>query len=455
MKKLQVILACLVCRLARWGIRLLGRGGTSLPGKLALKVCPDLLSRLGRGVDTVVLTGTNGKTTTAGMLRHMLDAAGTDYFSNRSGANLKSGIAAEFLRNATLSGRMKKKLAVIECDEGNFPAVVEALQPRVILVTNLFRDQLDRYGEVSHTREYLYKGIRKAPGAAVCLNADCSLTASLGWDVPNEVIYYGVDGVSSDAEPNVSDAPHCLACGERYAYRRHTFAHLGDWYCPGCGRSRPAPAVAAESVEALPGAGSRIALRTPEGERAVELALPALYNVYNALSALTAARAMGWDVDSCADSLRDFGAVFGRMESMKVGDTPVQVVLVKNPAGCDRALEYLASLGENVFPVFCLNDNLNDGTDISWIWDADYETLFKNRTYERIGVWGIRAEDMRLRLKYAGAADSSIEVYATLDELAEAVERAGKPAVVLPNYTAMLTVRDKLSTLAGKGRFWE
>ena len=455
MKKLRVFLACLLCRLTRWGIRLLGRGGTSLPGKVALKVCPGLLTELGRGVDTLVLTGTNGKTTTAGMLRHMLDAAGTDYFSNRSGANLKSGIAAEFVRNASLTGRMKKKLAVIECDEGNFPAVAEALQPRVILVTNLFRDQLDRYGEVSHTREYLYRGIQNAPDAAVCLNADCSLTASLGWDVPNDVVYYGVDGVSSDTEPNVSDAPHCLACGERYAYRRHTFAHLGDWYCPGCGRSRPAPEVAAESVEPLPGAGSRIALRTPEGERTVGLALPALYNVYNALSALTAARAMDWDVEACADSLGDFSAAFGRMESMTVNDTPVQVVLVKNPAGCDRALEYLASLGDDVLPVFCLNDNLNDGTDISWIWDADYEALFARRQYERMGVWGIRAEDMRLRLKYAGAADGAIQVYATLDDLAEAVAHAGKPAVVLPNYTAMLTVRDKLSTLAGGGKFWE
>ena len=455
MKKLRVFLACLLCRLTRWGIRLLGRGGTSLPGKVALKVCPGLLTELGRGVDTLVLTGTNGKTTTAGMLRHMLDAAGTDYFSNRSGANLKSGIAAEFVRNASLTGRMKKKLAVIECDEGNFPAVAEALQPRVILVTNLFRDQLDRYGEVSHTREYLYRGIQNAPDAAVCLNADCSLTASLGWDVPNDVVYYGVDGVSSDTEPNVSDAPHCLACGERYAYRRHTFAHLGDWYCPGCGRSRPAPEVAAESVEPLPGAGSRIALRTPEGERTVGLALPALYNVYNALSALTAARAMDWDVEACADSLGDFSAAFGRMESMTVNDTPVQVVLVKNPAGCDRALEYLASLGDDVLPVFCLNDNLNDGTDISWIWDADYEALFARRQYERMGVWGIRAEDMRLRLKYAGAADGAIQVYATLDGLAEAVAHAGKPAVVLPNYTAMLTVRDKLSTLAGGGKFWE
>ena len=455
MKKLRVFLACLVCRLARWGMRRLGRGGTALPGKLALKVCPGLLAALGRGVETVILTGTNGKTTTAGMLRHMLDAAGRDYFSNRSGANLTSGIAAEFIANATVFGRMKKKLAVIECDEGNFPVVVEALQPRVILVTNLFRDQLDRYGEVSHTREYLWKGIRKAPGAEVCLNADCSLTASLGWDVPNPVVYYGVDGVRSDTEPNVSDAPHCLGCGGRYAYRRHTFAHLGDWYCPDCGRSRPAPDMAAESVEPLPGSGSRIVLRTPEGERTVDLALPALYNVYNALSALTAARSMGWDMDVCAASLGDFGAVFGRMESMTVGDTPVQIVLVKNPAGCDRALEYLASVPGEYLPIFCLNDNTADGTDVSWIWDADYESLFAKRTYPRIGVWGIRGEDMRLRLKYAGAPEDAVTVYETVDALAEAVKNAGKPVYVLPNYTSMLTVRDKLSALAGGGKFWE
>ena len=454
MKKIRIFLACLVCRLARLAAHVLRRGGTAMPGKAALKVYPGLLRELGRGVETVVITGTNGKTTTAGMLRHMLDAEGTPYFSNRSGANLQSGITNEFIANATLFGRMKKKLAVIECDEGHFPAVVAALRPRAILVTNLFRDQLDRYGEVSHTRECLWKGVQGSPSSVLCLNADCSLTASLGWDVPNETVYYGVDGYASEEEPKISDAPHCLNCGARYAYRRHTFAHLGAWYCPGCGRQRPAPDMAVEAIES-DASGSRISLRTPEGTLPVTVALPALYNVYNAAGALTAARAMGWDVRRCAASLADFGAVFGRMETMTVGDTPVQIVLVKNPAGCDRALEYLASIPGELLPIFCLNDNTPDGTDVSWIWDADYEALFRARSFPEIGVWGIRAGDMRLRLKYAGADDSAITVYPDTDALAEAVKASPLPVYVFPNYTSMLTVRDKLSTLAGGGKFWE
>ena len=180
MKKLRVFFACAASRLARLALRLLGRGGTALPGKAALRVYPGLMRELGCGVETVIITGTNGKTTTAGMLRHMLDKAGTPYFSNRSGANLTSGITAEFIENANLLGKPKKPLAVIECDEGNFPAVAAALQPRAVIVTNLFRDQLDRYGEVTHTRDLIASGIQKAPGAALCLNADCSLTASLG-----------------------------------------------------------------------------------------------------------------------------------------------------------------------------------------------------------------------------------------------------------------------------------
>ena len=455
MKKIRVFFACLVSRVIRAALRLLGRGGTALPGKSALKVYPSLLSELGKGVDTLIITGTNGKTTTAGMLRHMLDEAGVPYISNRSGANLTSGIAGEFIANASVTGKPRVQLAVIECDEGNFPAAAAALQPKAVLITNLFRDQLDRYGEVTHTRDYLARGIAAAPGAAVCLNADCSLTASLGEGISNPVWYYGVDGTDDGKETTLSDAPNCLRCGARYAYRRHTYAHLGDWYCPQCGRTRPAPQYSALSVKPGPDGGSAVLLRTPEGEREICVALPALYNVYNALGALTAAGAMGWEMNGCADSLRSFNAAFGRMERLQVGDTPVQIVLVKNPAGCDRALEYLASREDDVLPVFCLNDNINDGTDVSWIWDADYESLFEKKRYDRIGVFGIRAEDMRLRLKYAGAADSAIEVYPSLDALAEAVKSAGRPVVVLPNYTSMLSVRDKLSALAGKGRFWE
>ena len=454
MKDLRILPACLTARASRALLRLARHGGTALPGKLALKICPDLLAELGRGVDTVIVTGTNGKTTTSGMLRHMLDESGIPYLSNRSGANLTSGITAEFIFHSDLLGRSCRRVAVIECDEGNFPAVAEALQPKAVVVTNVFRDQLDRYGEVTHTRDCIARGIRAVPDAVLCLNADCSLTASLGDGVPNRVLYYGVDGVSSGKAPAVSDAPHCLRCGKRYSYRRHTFAHLGDWYCPNCGAARPFPDLSAEEV--VPeGSGSRVTLREKETRRAVTVALPAIYNVYNALSALTAARAMGWDMGVCENSLAGFGAMFGRMESMLLGDTPVRIVLVKNPAGCDRALEYLSALGDDVMPVFCLNDNLNDGTDISWIYDADYESLFAARRYGRIGVFGIRAQDMRLRLKYAGADDSAVEVYSSLDELADAVKNAGRPVCVLPNYTAMLAVRDKLASMAGGGKFWE
>ena len=213
--------------------------------------------------------------------------------------------------------------------------------------------------------------------------------------------------------------------------------------------------MAVESVEALPGGGSAVTMKTPEGTVSFDLALPALYNVCNAAAALTAARTMGWDMDICCAALADFGAVFGRMEQLTVGETSVRIVLVKNPAGCDRALEFLASQSEDVLPIFCLNDNAADGTDVSWIWDADYESLLAARRYASIGVYGLRAQDMRLRLKYAGADDAAITVYDTADDLAAAVQKAGKPVVLLPNYTSMLTVRDKLSALAGGGRFWE
>lgn len=439
----------------RFALRLLGRGGTAMPGKAALKLCPELLSILGRGVETVIVTGTNGKTTTSGMLRHMLDQAGKPYISNRSGANLTSGITVELVANATLLGRIKKPLAVIECDEGNFPAAVKALQPRAIVVTNLFRDQLDRFGEITHTRDYLAEGIQAAPEAVLCLNADCSLTASLGQDVPNPVLYYGVDAPCAHRPPHVSDAPNCLRCGGRYAYRHHTFAHLGDWYCPNCGAARPSPTLAAVSVDAVPRAGSHVTVRTPEGDLSLTVALPALYNVYNALAALAGGRAMGWDMTACIRALSTFDAAFGRMETMTVGNTHVTIILVKNPAGCDRALEYLASLPEDILPIFCLNDNPADGTDVSWIWDADYEYLFEKRQYAQIGVYGIRWADMRMRLKYAGADDAAVTVYDTPDALAQGVETAGRDVYVLPNYTSMLTVRDKLSALAGGGKFWE
>ena len=454
MKKLRILLACLASRMIRVLLRLMGRGGTAIPGKVALKLYPGLLRELGRRVDTVLITGTNGKTTTAGMLRHMLDSTKTPYFSNRTGANLTSGITAEFIENASLLGVPRKRLAVIECDEGNVPSAAEALQPKAILVTNLFRDQLDRYGDVAQTRAYIAEGIRRAPDAVLCLNADEPLTASLGRNVPNRVLWYGVNGVASEKTVPVNEVSSCVDCAEPLDYRRVVYAHLGDWHCPHCGAERPMPQLAVESVET--GAeGSRVKLATPQGALEFTVALQALYNVYNAAAALTAAEALGWELPACAAALESFRAVFGRMESMKLGDTPVQIVLVKNPAGCDRALEYLLTLPEETFPVFSLNDNTGDGKDISWIEEADFESVFAARQYPRIGVGGLRGADLRDRLIRAGADAASIELYESVDALCAAVQSSTVPVLVMPNYTAMLAVRDKLAVLAGGKKYWE
>lgn len=454
MKKLRVFIACLACRAIKAALHLLGRGGTAIPGKVALKICPDLLSVLGKNVDSVVVTGTNGKSTTVGMLRHMLEAAGIPYLSNRTGANLTGGITAEYILNADLFGRPKARTAVIECDEGNFPAVTKALQPKALVLTNLFRDQLDRYGDIGHTRDYLKRGVEASPSSVVCLNADCALSGSIGAETENPHIYFGVECVSSDRPFDPAEGFDCPECGVTFEYSRHVYAHLGDWVCPSCGKRRHKPDMAVTAFEPFEG-GSRITLDTPDGELSFVLALPALYNAYNSIAALSAAGAMGWDVTACAESLAKFGAVFGRMETLQVGDVPVQIILVKNPAGFDRALEYLAVCSDERFPILGLNDNTGDGKDISWINDVHMEAHFAAHHYERIGVFGTRADDLAERLKAAGVPESSIVNFRNIDELAGAVQSSAVPVSILPNYTAMLSVRDKVSALAGGGKFWQ
>ena len=449
MKKIRTFLACLVCRVTKGVLRLLGRGGTAVPGKMALRLFPGVLRELGRDVNTVLVTGTNGKSTTVGMLRHMLEKTGVPYFSNPSGANVISGITTDFINNADLLGRCREKLAVIECDEGHLAAVAEALHPKAIVVTNLFQDQVDRLGGAEHTREMIAQGIQKSGGAALILNADCSLTATLGRTGANPAVYFGVGegiGLGEDEE-----SFPCPDCGGALSYRRRIYAHLGDWYCPGCGLARPAPEFEVTEYVPSPSGGSDITV----GKLRLHLALPALYNAYNAAAALATARVMSWDVSGCAASLASFGAVFGRMETMQIGNVTAQIILVKNPAGFNRALEHVAADPGDFLPIFCLNDNTGDGHDISWIQDVRFEKFLQSHDFAALGVYGTRALELRERLIEAGADGNRVTVYATADELGEAVKNIGKNVYVLPNYTAMLTVRDKLSALSGGGKFWE
>jgi len=456
--KLRAVLAIIICKVLRAFSRLVHRGGTAMPGRVALKVCPELLSLLSRDVKTVAITGTNGKTTSARMIEEAFTRSGASYLANRSGANLLSGITTEFVMNADLTGKVNREYAVIECDEAAARTVFGQLKPRVVVVTNLFRDQLDRYGEVTHTLDNIRAGLKNAPDALLCLNADCSLCSSLALDLPNPVVYFGLEkgAVPSREKPLLSDATHCIRCKTAYEYDYISYGHLGGFRCPKCGYRRHEAEYAVTDVLELKGSGSRIVMRVRGEKQLVDVNLPAVYNIYNAAGAIAAVTEMGLDARLAAEALASFRCGFGRMEQFELGKAGARMMLVKNPAGCSQVVEFLRDIKERFVLVVCLNDRGADGTDISWIWDADFESLADMAG--RIGqvvVSGDRAEDMRVRMKYAGIADSHIRVETDYERLIDWMQQQEEPIYVMPTYTAMLELRQKIVHRCGGSDFWE
>ena len=453
--EMKLFLAIIVCKLTRLALRILGRGGTALPGKLALRVCPDILAKLAKGVTTVMVTGTNGKTTTCRMLEQILDDAGHELFANRSGSNLERGIVAEFAANATLFGKPKRRFAVIECDEAAFRRVCGEVKPKVVVVTNIFRDQLDRFGEVTHTLNCIRAGLDRSPETIVCLNADCSLTASLAMNAPDRDRFFGMDAALEDTCA-VSDAPRCPNCGTEYEYSFRTFAHLGGFHCPGCGFSRMEPDVAIVSVLDLQPDASVAEIRVDGEVFPASVSMPGTYNLYNAAAAVSAATILGVSAKIAIGSLSNIESGFGRMERFSVNGVETRMILVKNPAGCDRGIDYVCTLPDKVTAVFCLSDDIADGTDVSWIWDAAFERLFaEGKQAPDIIVSGKRAEDMRLRLKYAGANEDDMRIIRDDAELIRAIGECEGQVCILPTYTAMLPLRATLAAQSGRKEFWK
>ena len=455
---LRAILAILLCKALRLVSRLLHRGGTAMPGRWALKLCPNLLELLAKDVKSVAITGTNGKTTSARMIEQAFSEKGLNYFANRSGANLISGITTEFVMNATLTGKPLKEYAVIECDEAAARKVFSQLRPRVVVVTNLFRDQLDRYGEVTHTLENIRVAMQGAPEAVLCLNADCSLTASLADDLPNRVVYFGIDqgAAPSRPKPEISDATHCIRCKTEYEYDYISYGHLGGFRCPKCGYRRHKADFAVTDITERRADSSTVVMDIQGTKRIVNVNLPAMYNIYNAVGAVTAAVEMGLDADTAVKALADFQCGFGRMEQFKLGKAGARMMLVKNPAGCNQVIEFLENIKEKFILVVCLNDRGADGTDVSWIWDADFEGLTTLGSYlDRVIVSGDRAGDMRVRIKYAGIPDEHISMQRNYEELVRWIEKQELPVFIMPTYTAMLELRQVVIKHCGGADFWE
>ena len=455
---IRVSLAVTACKISRKLLRLAGRGATNLPGRIANRICPDLLRYLAKEVHVIAVTGTNGKTTTSRMIEQILKDNGYDYFCNKSGANLLNGVTTEFADHATLGGRPKHAWALIECDEAAFKKIGEYSDPEYVVVTNVFRDQLDRYGEVTTTLDNIKIGIGHSKRAVVCLNADCSLTASIAEDIENKILFYGVNTpIYKERVHEASDAPYCIHCKHEYVYDYITYGHLGKYRCEHCGYHRPDPDVFVSKVLVSDEKHSEIEIDMGDGTvTRATIHLPGGYNIYNGISAMCLAKALGLAPEQAVGCLSNFEVGFGRMEAFQLGNATTRMILIKNPAGCNQVLNFLSNLSEQSVFVILLNDNFADGRDISWIWDVDFETLTRiEDKLDAVYVSGIRAYDMATRLKYSGISKDKLCVIEDYNQLIDTIAEQEKPVYIMPTYTAMMDLRALVSKRFGYKNFWE
>ena len=433
-------------------------GGTSLPGKVLTRLEPHAIEQLAARLPSgcAVISATNGKTTTAAMAASVLERAGRTLVHNRAGANMAGGVASALLEAARPHGSIAGELGLFELDELWLDRVAPQLHPQSVLLGNLFRDQLDRYGELETIADRwaaMVDGL--APSVALACNADDPLIADLGREHPG-VTYFGVEDPSmATAEmQHASDSKHCRGCGAAYEYEAIYLGHLGVYSCPSCGRSRPQPAVAAHQIELSGTRSARFTLHTPVGITTVELPLPGLYNVYNALGAATLCLALGTPLDVIAAGLGSVSAAFGRAERVAIGDDELSILLIKNPAGANEILRTLALEPGELDVLAVLNDRTADGRDISWVWDADFELLAGRA--RRVTCAGTRAAELALRLKYGGV---DVERLHVVPGLADALDEAladcpGGRLFALPTYTALLELRHELQRRGHVGAFW-
>jgi UDP-N-acetylmuramyl tripeptide synthase len=443
-------------------IRTLGLGGaTTVPGRVARVLVPDLLARLGRGLarGSVLVSGTNGKTTTARLLAWICRRAGWTCIHNRAGANLPAGIAAALVAHSALDGRVRGDMGVFEVDEAALPLVSGALRPRILVLGNLFRDQLDRYGEIDLVADRWRAALRDLPAdAAVIYNADDPLVADVVRTRAGARTFGIADPSLRRGErlEHAADGRYCYRCGVPYAYRAAYLGHLGEYHCPSCGTARPPLDVGAVEVRLHGMAGSTFVLAAGGQRVALTTVLPGLYNVYNVVAAAAAVLALGIPLPTVAAAVREFTPAFGRGESMTIAGHPAYMLLAKNPAGFNEVLRTVLADGRPIVAVIAINDLTADGRDVSWLWDVDFEML-SDRCRLAV-VTGMRAHDMAVRLKYAGLPQAAVVVEP--DEgraLRRGVEalRAGEPLYVLPTYTAMLRLRHILARRGLVHTSWE
>lgn len=462
---LRLSAALLVAKTTAAGIRVAGRGGgTSAPGLVAERVDPGLLhkltSRLEHGV--VMVAGTNGKTTTSRMVADLLEAAGMPPVHNRSGSNLVRGVVSAFAAQASLAGAPGGTVGVIEADEAALPQLLAMVAPRVVLLNNLFRDQLDRYGELDAIANRWRPALERLPSnTTVVVNADDPTLAAITSDIRAQVVRFGMNEANHrlDTLSHAADAANCRVCGADLAYHALYVSHLGDWYCPQCGYARPVLDFTGSDIELHGVESLDMCVREGETSTPIHVGVPGLYNAYNLLAAAAVGRAMGVEMPVIVGAMHAFRSAFGRIERVAYRGRTLTLALVKNPVGFNEVLRMLTAEtgGLEVPTLIAINDLYADGRDVSWLWDVDFELLASGGG--TLGATGIRGADMANRLKYAGIPEERLTRYpddfeSSLDAFVDTIPEGGT-GYILPTYTAMLQIRKILAERGAVETFWK
>ena len=423
--------------------KLCGKKSSSGPGKIALKIYPDLVKGIRKCVkkDIIVTCGTNGKTTTNNLICTALEAKGYRVLCNRIGANMLTGVATAFLQEVNIFGKLSADYACFEVDEAYTPIVFDHITPDVLVVTNLFRDQLDRYGEIELTAGFIKKAIEKAPDIKLVLNGDDPFSAQFGYILEREAKYFGISQKVLDDEDDTREGRFCPVCGAEQKYNFYHYSQLGDYYCTECDFKRPQ--IDFEATE--------ISLDTPmsftiNGQR-VSVNQKGFYNIYNIIAVYGALEAAGESTENFEKLLEAYKPQIGRMQEFNF-NKPVILSLSKNPAGFNQAISTLNSDKRKKDVIIAINDKVSDGQDISWLWDVDFDKV-KNEELVTLTVSGMRMWDLGLRFKYADIIPDLIT-----DNMSEAIKRTletdSEVVYVMVNYTAMYPTENVLKELYKK-----
>lgn len=452
MRKISIktIISILSAKFTLFLTKTILKGGTTFPGRVALKIDKNILSKISKGYKVILVTGTNGKTTTTSMIYNIIKESGHPVITNNTGANLFPGIVTTFVDNFKFGSKVKDNYAVIEVDEANLKYITEYITPEVITVTNLFRDQLDRYGEVYTTLNKILEGIYNVPETTLVLNGDESLLGKL--DLKNPVHFYGFDKSVNDnktIEIN-ADAKFCKFCKTPYEYNFVTYNHLGDFYCPNCGYKRSDLMYAVTDIIDINADKSTVKFNDLE----VSINQSGTYNIYNGLCAYSIAKELGISDSAIKKSLENQSSSFGRQETINIEGKDVKIFLVKNPAGYNQSLDTICLNKENFAAAFLLNDNYADGQDVSWIWDVDFEKLTETNIDE-VYISGLRAYDMAVRLKTAGLNPNKFVIEEQYEALTEAIKNGRCDKLyILATYTAMINYRKYLHSKGYIKNLW-